>query len=340
MVFIIPALFIAGIYLGKWWTYSAILFAFGFIPCLEILFNPDPSNLNSLEIEMLRVDKKYDYLLYLVFPVVYVCVALFLYAIKNVEYSYFEYTGLIFSLGIVLGGLGINVAHELGHRTSKFEKFLAKGLLLPSAYLHFYIEHNYGHHKNVSTIEDPASARFNETVYKFWIRSVFYSYISAWKIETQRVKRKHQSIFSFQNQMVIFTAITVLFFLIIFLAFGGFVFMMFAASSTIGFLLLETVNYIEHYGLTRKKVSNFRYEKVTPIHSWNSNHIIGRIMLFELSRHSDHHFKPSKKYQTLDHHQDSPQMPTGYPGMMLLSLLPPLWFKIMNKRIPKSLITQ
>jgi len=340
MVFIIPLLFVAGVFLGGWWTFAAVGFAFGFIPAMEVLFNPSRKNLSSLEKEMLKEDKKYDYLLYFVLPVIYGCIALFLYSVSNTEYSVLEYSGLVFSLGVVLGGLGINVAHELGHRSTKFEQFLSKALLLPSAYMHFFIEHNYGHHKNVSTFEDPASARYNESVYKFWLRSIFFSYLSAWSIENRRVKRKGLKVWSLKNEMVQFTLITCLFYLVIFLAFGWFTFLLYAAASVVGFLMLETVNYIEHYGLARTKVNEHRYEKVTPIHSWNSNHIVGRVMLFELSRHSDHHYKPNKKYQLLDHHENSPQMPTGYPGMMLLSLIPPLWFSLMNKRIPKRLISQ
>jgi len=340
MVFIIPLLFFAGVFLGQWWTFSSVVFAFGLIPALEILFNPDRENLEGLEKEALKEDRKYDYLLYLVLPVIYSCIALFLFSVSHREYSTLEYAGLVFSLGVVLGGLGINVAHELGHRSKKFEQFFSKALLLPSAYMHFFIEHNYGHHKNVSTFEDPASARYNESLYSFWFRSVFRSYISAWSIENRRLKRKGHKVWSLKNEMVRFTLITSLFYAAIFIAFGWFTFLLYLAASVVGFLLLETVNYIEHYGLARAKINEHRYEKVSPIHSWNSNHVIGRVMLFELSRHSDHHYKPSKKYQLLDHHENSPQMPTGYPGMMLLSLLPPLWFTIMNKRIPKNIIPQ
>ena len=120
---------------------------------------------------------------------------------------------------------------------------------------------------------------------------------------------------------------------LVFLAFGWKAMLLFLLAATIGFLLLETVNYIEHYGLRRDKVSEHRYENVQPHHSWNSNHPIGRVLLFELSRHSDHHFEPHRKYQVLKHHEASPQMPTGYPGMMVLSTIPPLWFLVMNKRI-------
>jgi alkane 1-monooxygenase len=136
--------------------------------------------------------------------------------------------------------------------------------------------------------------------------------------------------------MIRFQLTQILFWLTIGLVFGWYAVLLYTGAAVVGFLMLETVNYIEHYGLARKKVSENRYERVEPIHSWNSNHIVGRVMLFELSRHSDHHFKPAKKYQILEHHDHSPQMPTGYPGMMLLSAIPPLWFSVMNPKIDQS----
>ena len=135
--------------------------------------------------------------------------------------------------------------------------------------------------------------------------------------------------------MVQFTLIQIAFLGLIFFIFNGLITLYFFAAAIIGILLLETVNYIEHYGLQRKLSIDGKYERATPSHSWNSDHIIGRLMLFELSRHSDHHYLASRKYQVLRHHDDSPQMPTGYPGMMILSLFPPLWFYIMNRRIKK-----
>ncbi|HKL02133.1 MAG TPA: alkane 1-monooxygenase, partial [Cryomorphaceae bacterium] len=264
------------------------------------------------------------------------CILAYLIALSNGGLAPFEILGSTLSLGVVLGGLAINVAHELGHRNNRFEQFLSKLLLLPNAYMHFFIEHNRGHHKNVSTQEDPASARYNESLYAFWIRSLIFSYISAWRIENKRLRRSGKQIVSFENEMLRFQIITLIFWGIIFVIFGWKITLLFTGAATVGFLMLETVNYIEHYGLQRNKVSEHRYEKVQPVHSWNSNHIVGRIMLFELSRHSDHHYQPAKKYQTLDHHEDSPQMPTGYPGMMLLALIPPLWFMVMNPKINHS----
>ena len=336
MVFILPALFLVGVKFGSWWSFGPVLFAFGFIPFLELLFQPNAENISSAEKEMRLDDKAYDLLLYSVVPIIYGTLLLYLFAITTYSFSNTELVGLTFSLGVILGGMGINVAHELGHRQTAHEQFMSKALLLPSAYMHFFIEHNRGHHKNVSTHEDPASSRYNETLYHFWIRSVVYSFISAWDLEVKRLKRAKESIWSLKNEMIRFQLIQIAFWAIIGLVFGGYALLLFTGAAIVGFLMLETVNYIEHYGLARNKVSENRYERVEPIHSWNSNHIVGRVMLFELSRHSDHHYKPAKKYQVLEHHDHSPQMPTGYPGMMLLSAVPPLWFFVMNPKINHS----
>jgi alkane 1-monooxygenase len=136
--------------------------------------------------------------------------------------------------------------------------------------------------------------------------------------------------------MIQFQLIQAAFLFLIYWFFGFFVLTCFLGAALMGILLLETVNYIEHYGLQREQLENGRYERAMPAHSWNSNHVVGRLMLFELSRHSDHHYLASRKYQVLRHHDNAPQMPTGYPGMMLLSLVPPLWFAIMNRRIEKQ----
>jgi alkane 1-monooxygenase len=333
MVFILPALFLVGVTYGSWWSFGPVIFAFGFIPLVELFFKPSSKNIDSAEKEMRLNDKAYDLLLYYTVPVVYFTLLLYLFAITSLSFSTTELVGLTFSLGVILGGMGINVAHELGHRQSAHEKFMAKALLLPSAYMHFFIEHNRGHHKNVSTHEDPASARLNETLYHFWIRSVVYSFISAWDLEKKRLQRANEHMWSLKNEMIRFQLIQIVFWVLIGLVFGSVSLLLYTGAAIVGFLMLETVNYIEHYGLARNKVSESRYERVEPIHSWNSNHIVGRVMLFELSRHSDHHFNPAQKYQVLEYHDHSPQMPTGYPGMMLLSAVPPVWFCIMNKRI-------
>jgi alkane 1-monooxygenase len=199
--------------------------------------------------------------------------------------------------------------------------------------MHFFIEHNKGHHKNVATPEDPSSARYNEPVFSFYFRTIIFSYLSAWKIANADMKKKGLGIVHWRNEMLQAQFIQFIFAAAILLVFGWLILLYFFAAATIGFLLLETVNYIEHYGLQRKQKEDGNYERTMPRHSWNSNHILGRLMLFELSRHSDHHYLASRKYQVLQHHEDAPQLPTGYPGSMLLALLPPLWFYVMNKKI-------
>ena len=256
--------------------------------------------------------------------------------VGGIVWTKFELVGKLFAMGICCGVIGINLGHELGHRFTKFERFLAKSLLLTSMYMHFIIEHNRGHHNRVATDEDPATARRGEILYFFWIRSIIFGYISAWKLEMERLKKMEIPFFSLKNEMIQFVLIQGSFAGLIFILFGlkGMIFFLLAAL--IGGLLLETVNYIEHYGLQRikNKVTN-TYEKVFPTHSWNSNHKIGRIYLFELTRHSDHHYVASRKYQILRHFDESPQMPFGYPSMMVIATIPPLWFFVMHRHIEK-----
>ena len=225
---------------------------------------------------------------------------------------------------------GINVGHELGHRRSLFARTCSKLLYLPCQYMHFYIEHNFGHHINVATPEDPATARYKQNLYSFWITSVVRTYISAWKIQLRLLKVSKRNFFSIKNDMIFYTLFQLLFIALIYYYFGLYITLLSILMSVISFLFLETINYVEHYGLLRKKESNGRYERVKPNHSWNSNHTIGRIVLYELTRHSDHHFKSSKKYQLLESLDDCPHLPYGYPTSILLSLIPPIWFSIMN----------
>lgn len=311
-------------------SFLLLFFAFGIVPLLEFFFQPDPRNLSQTEEELIKADPYYDWLLYCIVPIHYGLLFLFLHRLYSVPLDTLQTVGYIICMGLLNGIFGINVAHELGHRAKPHERILAKLLLLSTLYMHFYIEHNRGHHKNVSTPQDPASAKRNETVYAFWCRSIIFSYLSAWKIEINRLKNKNLPLVSWHNEMLRFQIFQILWIVTIFLMTNLQVTFYYFLSAVIGWLLLETVNYIEHYGLRRKEIQPNVYERVMPYHSWNSNHILGRIFLFELSRHSDHHYKASRKYQILKHHENSPQMPTGYPGMMLLALIPPLWFYIMN----------
>ena len=293
------------------------------------------SNFEEVEEEDRLKSRFFDVLLWLNVPLLYFILGYYFYTISTEALLWYELLGMTVSVGIICGSMGINVAHELGHRNTWYERMMSKTLLLSSFYMHFIIEHNLGHHKHVATDEDPASSRLGETLYAFLIRSVRDSYRSAWEIEHARLERVGLKKFSRQNEMIRFQIIQVLYFLTI-----GFVFSWKAALfgvivGVIGFILLETINYVEHYGLRRKKLPSGRYEKVQPHHSWNSNHSVGRILLYELTRHSDHHFKANRKYQVLRHFDESPQMPYGYPAAMMMAWLPPLWFRVMDKEVAR-----
>jgi alkane 1-monooxygenase len=317
------------------WSYALPIYAFGLIPLLELLMRPDPHNLSQAELEVAKEDRWYDFQLYLIVPVQVMLILMMCWKLSQPGLTTAEIIGKVWATGIGCGVMGINVAHELGHRNTWYEQLMSKILLLTSLYMHFFIEHNRGHHKNVSTPEDPASAKKGEWLYTFWFRTVWGSYWSAWRIENKRIRKLGKPILSFANEMVIYHFLQLAAVGAIAWAFGWMVMLYFLAAAVSGFLLLETVNYIEHYGLRRRQLPNGGYECVMPAHSWNSDHLLGRLLLFELSRHSDHHYRSGRKFQTLRHMDGSPQMPTGYPGMMVLALFQPLWFWVMHRQIER-----
>lgn len=332
--YINPLLAIIGLLTGGIFAWGAVIFSFVLIPIFDQIGPVDTSNVDDVTRQTLLGKRIFDWLLYLNVPVVFFIVGLFVSVINAGTLTNAELIGSLLSVGIVIGSCGINVAHELGHRKAKYEQRLAQLLLIPALYMHFFIEHNRGHHKFVATDEDPASAKKGDWLFWFWIKSLIGSYLSAWKLEAERLRKKGISFWSYRNQMIQFTVVQLLYLVIVSYFTSLFGVLIIAASGLVGILLLETINYLEHYGLRRKKLENGRYERVRPVHSWNANYQIGRIVLYELTRHSDHHYIASKKYQVLDHHEEAPELPFGYPMMILIALVPPLWFKIMDKKIP------
>ena len=318
-------------------TYATVFYAFIVIPILDSVLKKNTENLNEEEAGEKKINKIFDWMLYINLPIVFGLLWVVFNRVENIEYTSAESIGLLLSTGILLATNAINVAHELCHRKKYFERFMGKTLFMPCLYMHFYIEHNFGHHINVATPEDGATAKYRQSLYSFWITSVTKQYADAWKKQKQLLKLKNLSFFSIKNDMLWYHLIQPAY-LILAAALFSFKVMGFAIIvGIIAFLFLECINYIEHYGLRRLKNESGRYERVQSYHSWNSNHSIGRIVLYELTRHSDHHFKSSKKYQLLDCHDESPQLPFGYPASILLSFIPPLWFFIMNPLVPKKM---
>jgi alkane 1-monooxygenase len=310
-----------------------LIYAWLLIPLAELLIAPDNRNLTKAEEDLHKTNRAYDYVLYLFVVLQFTALAFFLTSFERLPVTGADLAARIATMGMLCGTFGINIGHELGHRSNRFEQMMAKASLMTSLYMHFFIEHNKGHHKNVATPEDPNSARYNEPVYLFYIRSIRLAYRSAWKIASGDMRKKGRPWYHPGNEMLQAQFIQIAFVSLILVFFGTAITLYFLGAAFIGILLLETVNYIEHYGLSRKETAPGKYERAMPHHSWNSNHILGRLMLFELSRHSDHHYLASRKYQVLRHHENAPQLPTGYPGSILLSLIPPLWFQVMNRKI-------
>jgi len=313
-------------------TLLPAIFIYGFVPVVELFLKPDHSNLDKEEKAARKGSILFDGFLYLLTPLLVAVLALFLFTISKPNLAVSDFIGRTISMGM-LCAVAINLGHELGHRSNRVEQFLGEIALLISLENHFLPYHNLGHHRNVATPNDPATARRNELVYTFWFRSQFGSYVQAWQFEISKQRRDKRNPLSLRNRMVCYTIAQISLLITIAFGLGLKTMLAFVAAAIIGKLVLETVNYIEHYGLTRKMNADGKYEKVLPEHSWNSDHILGRALMFELSRHSDHHFKASKHYQILDSYPNSPQLPTGYPGMMIFALFSTLWFRYMNKRI-------
>lgn len=336
LVFSLPLLTFVSFRSTGWFTFLPLIEAFVFIPLVELIIKPDISNVTEEEEKILKNAFIYDFWIYLASAFQFALLIYFFISMQDNGISLIDSIGRITAMGLMCGIYGINVAHELGHRPERYHHWLAKGLLLTSMYMHFFIEHNRGHHRWVSTPKDPATSRRNESVFIFWIRSIVGSYRSAWKLEQERLTKQSIHWLNWKNEMIQCHILQIGLLGLIFVVWGGLILFYFLCAAMVGILLLETVNYIEHYGLLRKKTKNDQYERVLPKHSWNSDHLLGRLFLFELSRHSDHHYLASRKYQILRHIDESPQMPTGYPGMILLSLMPPLWFYVMNRRLAQE----
>lgn len=240
----------------------------------------------------------------------------------------------IVSTGLNSALAGITSAHELIHRKEKILRVLGIWNLITVNYGHFYIEHIKGHHKLVGTKKDPATAYYGESVYHFIARTIPNQFISSLKIEASRLQKQNALRYSLQNFVMMIVLIEIVCCITLFYFFGIKILFAFLLQSFISILILEYVNYIEHYGLVRDE-----NERVNATHSWQSDHLLSRFALIELSRHSDHHYYASKPYHTLKSYEESPVLPSGYFGSFYTALIPSLWFKKINPLIDKMKVT-
>ncbi|WP_138998109.1 alkane 1-monooxygenase [Rhodococcus zopfii] len=323
-----------------WWWIGPLL-VYVLLPILDRFFGPDGQNPPDDVMERLAADRYYRYCTYayLPFQLASLVFACYLWSAEHLGWLGLDdglglasKIGLAISIG-VMGGVGINTAHELGHKKEQLERRLSRIALAQTFYGHFYIEHNRGHHVRVSTPEDPASARFGESFWSFLPRSVWGGLKSSWHLEKTRLERLGKGPWTFRNDVLSAWLLSVALFAVLVAVFGPVVLPFLIIQAVYGFSLLESVNYLEHYGLLRRKTESGRYERCTPEHSWNSDHIVTNIFLYHLQRHSDHHANPTRRYQTLRSMDGAPNLPSGYASMVGLTYFPPLWRKVMDHRV-------
>jgi alkane 1-monooxygenase len=330
-----------------WHTASQVLLWIGpvllfvVLPLLDLRFGPDGQNPPEEVMERLENDKYYRYCTYAFIPFQFASVLLGAYLFTADHLNWLGYNGPLGWIGKVgvalsvgvLGGVGINTAHEMGHKKDSLERWLSKVTLAQTFYGHFFIEHNRGHHVRVATPEDPASARMGESLWAFLPRSIWGSLRSSWRLEAERMRRLDKSVFNIRNDVLNAWLMSVVLWGVLLAVFGWTLIPFIVVQAVVGFGLLEAVNYLEHYGLLRQKTERGRYERCMPEHSWNSDHIVTNVFLYHLQRHSDHHANPTRRYQTLRSFDGAPNLPSGYSSMILLTLVPPLWRRVMDPRV-------
>lgn len=317
--------------LGLFWATGAWILVL-IIPIVDLISGRDGQSPPDHAILPLQEDRYYRWCTYLFVPLQYAGLTFACWCWVNAPMAMGEKIALSMTVGIV-AGVGINAAHELGHKSEAVERWLAKIVLAQSFYGHFFVEHNHGHHVRVATPDDPASARFGESFWMFLSRSVIGGLKSSWAIETARTRRRGKLSWGAQNSIVQTWVMSIVLFGGLIAVFGWQIAPWLALQAIAGISFLEAANYIEHYGLLRKRRSDGSFTKVRPEDSWNSDHIVSNVFLYQLQRHSDHHANPRLRYQSLRSSPTAPQLPAGYAVMIVCAWIPPLWRWLMDRRV-------
>lgn len=330
LIFIGPVLyFLTGSTLALWFP---LAFNYAVIPLLDYLLGEDISNPPEDVVPQLEADPYYRYITYALVPIIW---GAFLFSAWFVGTQDLPWHGVL-AMILLMGGIcgfGMNLGHELGHKKSSLERWLAKFVLALGGYGHFFIEHNKGHHRDVATPEDPASSRMGESIWQFVRREMPGAARRAWQLEKDRLEAQGKSVWSLRNEIIQPALITLALYAALIYAFGWVMLPFLVAVGFWGAFQLTSANYIEHYGLLRQKLPNGRYEPPKPHHSWNSNHTFSNWATFHLQRHSDHHAHPLRRYQSLRHFEDLPTLPNGYFGMFVVAYVPALWYAVMDRRL-------
>jgi alkane 1-monooxygenase len=314
------------------WALVPVIFYFVIVPLLDAIFGEDASNPPESAVEELSADAYYRGLLFIAVGVLWFSLVASAWVAGTVSLPWWAFAALALGAGVA-SGAGLTVGHELGHKPNQLDRFGAKMACALTGYAHFCIEHNRGHHTQVATPEDPASARFNESVWAFSLREIPGAARRGWNLEHKRLAAKGLPFWHWHNDLLQGYFITVTAAIVLLAAFGPSMLLFLAIHHVAGWYQLTFANYVEHYGLLRTKRPDGRYMPCEPRHSWNTNHIVSNLMLFHLQRHSDHHANPLRPYQALRDFEELPRLPSGYPGSFALAFFPPLWFRVMNPKV-------
>ncbi len=309
-----------------------VAFFYLVVPLLDWLMGEDRSNPPECAVPALDADMYYRWITYAMVPVLWGAFVFSVWFVARHDLPLHGWVAMVFIMGSV-GGFSINLGHELGHKNTTLERWLAKLILAPTGYGHFTVEHNRGHHRDVATPADPASSRLGESIYRFVLREMPGALVRAWALESERLRRDGRSVWSWRNEILQPAAITVLLWAALAAWLGAQILPFLVVASLWANFQLTSANYVEHYGLLRAEIRPGKYEACQPHHSWNSNHIFSNWAVFHLQRHSDHHAHPLRRYQSLRHFENLPQLPSGYFGMFLVAYVPPLWRRVMDERL-------
>lgn len=314
------------------WLTSSLVFGYFGLALLDMAFGEDPHNPPEAVVEALASDQYYRLLLYVFIPLLYINFFIVAWTIATVDAPLWALVALGFHCGAV-NGAALTVGHELGHKTSRADRIAALVVNALPGYGHFCQEHNRGHHTEVATPGDAASSKLGETIYAFSLREQWGGIVRGMAFERERLARKGYGFWTWRNEILQGYALTLAIWAVVVAAWGPVMIVFLVGQTYVAWWQLTLANYVEHYGLLRRTMPNGRFEPCQPHHSWNTNHIVSNLMLFHLQRHSDHHANPLRPYQTLRDFQDLPRLPSGYPGSFVLAMLPPLWFRVMDRKV-------
>ena len=321
---------------GNWILFFPLVFYYFFVPFLDFLIGEDTSNPPEASIAALEADAYYRWITYATIPILWIAVIFNCIFLCTYTLTAMEWIATVITTGSVLG-FGLNVSHELGHKLQTLPRKVALFNTALGAYGHFSIEHNRGHHRHVSTPEDPASSKMGENIYQFACREMSGAALRAWRLEADRLQRLGKPVWYFENEILQALCLTALVYGSLISLYGWDMVTVLIPVAIWGAFQLTSANYVEHYGIQRLKTANGNYENCQPHHSWNSNHLVSNLVLFQLQRHSDHHTHPGRSYQSLRDFPELPRLPSGYFGMFFLAYLPPLWYRVMDPLLIQTL---